>query len=239
MRVLIACEYSGRVRDAFIAKGHEAISCDLLPSDRPGPHYQGDVFDIINDGFDLMIAHPPCTYLSVSGLHWNGRTPGRAEKTEQAIDFVRRLMSAKIKRKAIENPISCISSMIRKPDQIIQPYNFGEDASKSTCLWLEGLPLLKNTEFFDPRYACCGTSFSFDLGKYGCPNCCGQNVAKARWGNQTDSGQNKLAPSKDRWKLRSTTFQGIANAMADQWGSENVIVKKDNFTMDLFGKLTA
>jgi len=198
MNVLVACEYSGRVRDAFIKQGHTAISCDLLPSDSTkGLHYQGDVLDIINDGFDLMIAHPPCTYLSVSGLHWNKRTPGRAEKTEDALQFVQLLMDAPIPRIALENPISCISSRIRKPDQIIQPYDFGEDASKSTCLWLKGLPLLVGTSYIKPRIV----------------------NDRPRWSNQTDSGQNKLAPSDDRWKLRSTTFQGIADAMANQWGN--------------------
>jgi hypothetical protein len=223
MKVLIACEYSGRVRDAFIAAGHEAISCDLLPTEVDGPHYQGGVFDIINDGFDLMIAHPPCTYLSVSGLHWNARGAlvdgrPRQELTEQALCFVRRLMDADIPRIAIENPVSCISSRIRKPDQVIQPYNFGEDASKKTCLWLKGLRPLESTAFYPPRMVCCGHVIEDELGKYWCPVCNGKNIARNRWGNQTDSGQNKIAPSVDRWKERSRTFQGIAKAMADQWG---------------------
>jgi hypothetical protein len=114
MRVLVACKYSGRVRDAFVAAGHEAISCDLLPTESPGPHYQGDVFDIIDDGWDLMVAHPPCTYLAVSGLHWNKRILGRAEKTEEALDFVQRLLNTDIEKIALESPISCISSRIRK-----------------------------------------------------------------------------------------------------------------------------
>jgi len=204
MKVLIACEYSGTVRDAFTKLGHYAISCDLLPSDRPkGNHYQGNVFDIIDDGFDLMIAHPPCTYLSVSGLHWNSRTPGRSEKTEEGLRFVRNLMSANIDKIIIENPISCISSRIRKPDQIIQPYNFGENASKSTCLWLKGVNKLINGVYIEPRII----------------------NGKPRWGNQTDSGQNKLAPSLERWKIRSTTYQGIADAMAEQWGNPKQIFK--------------
>lgn len=196
MRVLVACEYSGRVRDAFIAKGHDAMSCDLLPTDSPGPHYQGDVRDILNDGWDLMIAHPPCTYLSVSGMHWTTRGLRDPQLTEDALDFVRMLMSAKIPKKCIENPVSVISSRIKKPSQIIQPWWFGEDASKKTCLWLEGLEPLKPTNIIE-----------------------GKKInSKTVWGNQTASGQNKLSPSDDRWKKRSETFLGVAKAMADQWG---------------------
>lgn len=196
MRVLVACEYSGRVRDAFIARGHDAMSCDLLPTDATGPHYQGDVMDIIADGWDLMVAHPPCTYLSVSGMHWTTRGLRDPQLTEDALDFVRLLMAAPIGKIAIENPISIISSRIRKPDQIITPYQFGHDASKKTCLWLKNLPPLRPTNFVEPRVV----------------------NGKPRWGNQTDSGQNKLAPSADRWKIRSETYSGIAQAMADQWG---------------------
>jgi len=192
LKVLVACEYSGRVRDAFIARGHDAMSCDLLPTDATGPHYQGDVFDIINDGWDLMVAHPPCTYLSVSGMHWTTRGLRDPQLTEDALAFVQRLMDAPIKRIAIENPISIISSRIRKPDQIIQPWWFGHDASKKTCLWLKNLPLLTPTDMLP-------------------------GDAKTRRGNQTASGQNKLPPSKDRWKIRSETYQGIADAMAAQW----------------------
>lgn len=191
MKILIACEYSGTVRDAFLRGGHDAISCDLLPTDSPGPHYQGDVFDIINDGWDLMIAHPPCTYLAGSGLHWNKRNPERAALTEQALKFVQALMDAPIPRIAIENPVSCISTRIRKPDQIIQPWMFGEDASKKTCLWLKNLPLLTPTDV----------------------------LKKDRYANQTASGQNNLGPSPDRWKIRSKTYQGIADAIASQWGN--------------------
>jgi len=193
MKILVACEYSGVVRDAFIGGGHNAMSCDLLPTDVPGPHYQGDVFDIINDGWDLMVAHPPCTYLSVSGMHWTTRGLRDPQLTEDALAFVQRLMTAPIERIAIENPISVISSRIRKPDQIIQPWWFGHDASKKTCLWLIGLPLLKPTDMLP-------------------------GDAKTRRGNQTASGQNKLPPSKDRWKIRSATYKGIADAMAEQWG---------------------
>jgi hypothetical protein len=192
MRVLVACEYSGVVRDAFIARGHYAMSCDLLPTDAIGPHYQGDVFNVINDNWDLMIAHPPCTYLSVSGMHWTTRGLRDPQLTEDALRFVQRLMDAPIERIAIENPISVISSRIRKPDQIVQPWWFGHDASKKTCLWLKNLPLLTPTDML-------------------------AGDSKTRRGNQTASGQNKLPPSKDRWKLRSATYQGIADAMAAQW----------------------
>jgi len=197
MKVLIACEYSGVVRDAFIDRGHDAMSCDLLPTDAIGPHYQGDVADVINDGWDLMIAHPPCTYLSSSGLHWNKRLPGRAEKTSKALDFVRFLLDAPIDRIALENPVGCISTQIRRPDQYIHPYQYGHDASKKTGLWLRNLPQLEPTEFCLPRMV------------DGLP----------RWANQTDSGQNVLGPSEDRWKVRSQTYAGIASAMAEQWGN--------------------
>lgn len=192
MRVLIACEYSGTVRDAFIKQGHDAMSCDLLPTDAPGPHHQGDVFDIIGDGWDLMIAHPPCTYLSVSGMHWTTRGLRDPKLTEDALSFVRQLMDAPIDKIAIENPVSVISSRIRKPDQIVQPWWFGDDASKKTCLWLKNLPKLTPTNMLEGDH-------------------------KTRRANQTETGQNKLAPSKDRWKIRSKTYQGIADAMSKQW----------------------
>jgi hypothetical protein len=195
MRVLVACEYSGVVRDAFRARGHDAMSCDLLPTDSPGPHYQGPVQDIIGQGWDLMIAHPPCTYLSVSGMHWTKRGLRDPQLTEDALAFVQSLMDAPIGRIAIENPISVISSRIRKPDQIIHPRMFGHDASKATCLWLKGLPQLRPTQTIAPRIV----------------------NGRKRWGNQTDSGQNRLSPSPDRWKLRSETYRGIAQAMSDQW----------------------
>lgn len=196
MKVLVACEYSGAVRDAFIARGHDAMSCDLLPTDVPGPHYQGDVSNIINDGWDLMVAHPPCTYLSVSGMHWTKRGLRDPKLTEDALEFVNLLLNAPIARIALENPVSVISSRIRRPDQIISPWQFGHDASKKTCLWLKGLPMLQPTKIIEPRVI----------------------DGKKRWGNQTDSGQNKLPPSKDRWKIRSETYRGIAEAMAEQWG---------------------
>ena len=197
MKILIACEQSGTVRDAFIAAGHDAMSCDILPSDKPGPHYQGDVLDVLGDGWDMMIAHPPCTYLATSGLHWNKRRPERAQQTEDALRFVREFLVADIEHIALENPIGCISSRIRKPDQIIQPWMFGHDASKATCLWLKNLPLLCETDLVEPRLV----------------------AGKRRWANQTDSGQNRLPPSADRAKIRSVTYQGIADAMAAQWGS--------------------
>jgi site-specific DNA-cytosine methylase len=171
------------------------MSCDLLPSEQPGPHHQGDVRELLGQEWDLLIAHPPCTYLSVSGMHWTTRGLRDPKLTEDALDFVRLFMDAPIERIAIENPVSIISSRIRKPDQIIQPHQFGHDASKKTCLWLKGLPLLKPTQMVEPRIV----------------------NGKQRWGNQTDSGQNKLPPSKDRWKLRSKTYEGIADAMAAQW----------------------
>lgn len=150
MRVLIACEFSGTVRDAFLARGHDAMSCDLLPTEAPGPHYQGDVLDVLDDGWDMMIAHPPCTHLAVSGARWF--KDKQAEQAE-ALDFVRRLMRAPIARRCIENPVSIISSRIRKPDQIIQPWQFGHGETKATCLWLTGLPLLQPTSIVDGREA--------------------------------------------------------------------------------------
>ena len=195
MRILIACESSGVVRDAFRARGHFAMSCDLLSAERPGPHHQGDVRELLDQEWDLLIAHPPCTYLSVSGMHWTTRGLRDPKLTEDALDLVRLFMNAPIERIAIENPVSVISSRIRKPDQIIQPHQFGHDASKKTCLWLKGLPLLKPTQMVEPRMV----------------------NGRPRWANQTDSGQNKLPPSKDRWKLRSKTYEGIADAMAAQW----------------------
>ena len=200
MKVLVSCEFSGTVRDAFIKRGHEAISCDLLPTEAPGPHIQADVMEIPDlEGFDLMIAHPPCTYLCVSGLHWNTRIPGRQEQTEKALAFVRRLLAFPISRIALENPVGCISTQIRKADQIIQPWEYGHPESKATCLWLKGLPLLVPSAILQP------TEF--------------QANGKPRWLNQTGSGQSNLGPSKYRWKLRSKTYQGIGEAMAEQWGN--------------------
>ena len=195
MKVLVACEYSGTVRDAFIAAGHEAMSCDLLGTDAPGPHYQGDVRDVLDYPWDLMIAHPPCTHLSVSGSRHFERKRMQGLQQSSASFFLM-LSKAAIPRIAIENPICVMSTLWRKPDQTIQPYHFGHDASKATCLWLKGLPPLRATSFVEPRMI----------------------DGKPRWANQTDSGQNKLPPSDDRWKIRSETFAGIAQAMASQWG---------------------
>ena len=192
MRVLVACEFSGTVRNAFAKRGHTVVSCDLLPTEsdcvEDSSHYQGDIRDLLDrGGWDLMISHPPCTHLAVSGARWF--KDKQAEQVE-ALDFVRLLLDADIPRIALENPVSIISSRIRKPDQIIQPWMFGHDASKKTCLWLKNLPLLQPTDV----------------------------IEKDLYANQTPSGQNKLGPSEDRWKLRSMTYTGIAEAMADQWG---------------------
>ena len=181
LRVLVACEYSGRVRDAFIRAGHDALSCDLLPTEVPGPHYQGDVTDLLGDGWDLGIFHPPCTHLAVSGARWF--KDKKAEQAE-ALDFVRLLLDAPIPRIALENPISVISSHIRKPDQIIQPWQFGHGVTKATCLWLKNLPPLTPT-----------------------------NIVEGR-----EARVHRMPPGPDRWKERSRTFEGVAQAMADQWG---------------------
>jgi hypothetical protein len=194
-RALIACESSGRVRDALRRRGWDAYSCDILPS--RGPHLQTDVRNVLRDGWDLMIAHPPCTYLCSSGLHWNGRRPGRQALTDAALEFVRLLLEAPIPHIGLENPRGCIGSRIRRANQIIQPYEFGHDASKETHLWLQGLPTLQPTRYIAPRIV----------------------GGRKRWANQTDSGQNRLPPSADRWQLRAETYQGIADAMADQWGT--------------------
>ena len=190
MRVLIACEYSGAVRDGFIKKGHEAVSCDILPTDVPGPHYEGDIFDIINDGWDLMIAFPPCTHLAVSGAkHFaKKREDGRQQ---QGIDFFMKMINANIPKIAVENPVGIMSSIYRKPDQIIQPWQFGDQAQKTTCLWLKGLPLLKHTNIVDK-----GEFYISPSGK-----------KLPKW-----YSDNKYA------KVRSKTFQGIADAMSEQWG---------------------
>lgn len=201
MRVLVGCEYSGRVRDAFIAAGHEAMSCDLLDTEAPGPHYKGDVFDVVGDGWDLAIFHPPCTYLSRSGMHWTSRGLRDPQLTEDALEFVQRLLQAPIPKIALENPVGAISVRVRKPDQIIQPYMFGDDASKKTCLWLKGLPKLEPTAYVQPRLVTlCGATYH-------------------RWANQTDRGQDRASHSADRWKVRSATYPGIASAMAQQWGA--------------------
>ncbi len=182
MRVLVACEFSGTVRDAFAGFGHDAWSCDLLPTERPGQHFQCGVMDVLDEGWDLMIAHPPCTHLAVSGSRWfKDKQPEQAA----ALAFVRELMNAPIERIAIENPISVISSRIRKPDQIVQPWMFGHGETKATCLWLKNLPKLTPT-----------------------------NIVEGR-----EPKVHRMSPGPDRWKRRSRTYEGIAYAMASQWGS--------------------
>lgn len=178
----------------------------------PGPHYQGDVRDILGGGWTVLIGHPTCTYLASSGIHWNRRRPGRAAKTEEAVAFFRLLLSAPIPYIALENPVGVISTRIRKPDQIIQPYQFGADASKKTCLWLKGLPPLQPTQNVAPRLVCCGTVVSGV-----CAMCAGAKSPRPRWANQTNSGQNKLSPAANRGHLRSITYPGVAAAMAAQW----------------------
>ena len=184
MRVLVACEYSGRVRDAFRRRGHDAMSCDLLPTEVDGPHYQGPVQDVLDDGWDLMIAHPPCTDLAISGCaHFAKKyADGRVDR---ALDFVRLLMAAPIERWCIENPVSLISSRICKPNQIIQPWEFGHGECKATCFWLKNLPRLKPTKHVPGR----------------------------------EERILAMGPSPDRWKERSRTFEGVAEAMGEQWGN--------------------
>ncbi len=206
MRVLIGCAASGIVREAFRRRGFDAWECDLRPSEDGGPHIVGDVLDVIaSQHWDVLIAHPPCTYLAGSGLHWNKRRPGRAKQTEAALAFVRALWSAPVKHIAIENPVGCIGTRIAPPSQSIQPYEFGDDASKRTCLWLRNLPRLRPAP--SARFA--GRMVEWPRGS-------GRMVE--RWGNQTDSGQNKEPPSETRWIERSRTYPGIAEAMAEQWG---------------------
>jgi len=182
MKILIACEFSGTVRDAFAAAGHNAWSCDLLPTEKPGQHVQGDVLNILGDGWDLMVCHPPCTRLCVSGARWFHLYH---QEQIEALEFVRCLLNAPIPRIALENPVSVISSKIRKPDQIIQPWQFGHGETKKTCLWLKGLTPLMPTKIVEGR----------------------------------EPRIHRLPPSNDRWKERSRTFPGIAQAMACQWGS--------------------
>ncbi len=189
MKVLIACEYSGRVRDAFIRAGHDAMSCDLLPTDAPGPHYEGSLFDVIDYPWDLAIFHPPCTHLAVSGSrHFAAkRMDGRQQS---AVSFFMQIVrrAAHIPRTAIENPVCVMSSLYRQPDQVIQPWMFGHGETKATCLWLKGLPKLRPTDIVEGR----------------------------------EPRIHKMPPSADRWKLRSATYQGVADAMANQWGGEMV-----------------
>lgn len=187
MKVLIACEFSGVVRDAFLKKGHDVYSCDLLPSDSTR-HIVGDVLNELDKGWDLMIAHPPCTHLAVSGAAW---FKNKVSEQKEALEFVRKLLNAPIEKIALENPVGVISTKIRKPDQIIQPYQFGHMEQKKTCLWLKGLPKLIPTN----------------------------NVYEEmmRLPKNKRERLHYLPPSPDRWKLRSITYKGIAEAMANQW----------------------
>ncbi len=196
MKVLVACEYSGIVRDAFSKKGHDAWSCDILPTENPGNHIKGDVLEHLDKGWDLMIAHPPCTHLSVSGARWftEGKKPWSLQI--EALDFVKKLLDAPINKIALENPISVISSKIKKPTQIIQPYQFGHKVRKTTCLWLNNLPKLKATKIVEPEIIKAKN---------------GKTFSKFHW-------ETWRLNKKDRGKARSRFFEGIAEAMADQWG---------------------
>lgn len=220
MRVLVACEFSGRVRDAFAAIGHDAWSCDLLPTESPGNHIQRDCLQVLEAGWDLVIAHPPCTYLT-SSAEWALKDPdferypgvgyhqklapgtlfgqARREARREAIELFKKILNAPVSKIAIENPVGCISKKVKESTQRIQPYEHGEDAKKTTCLWLKGLPNLRPTKYIPPRMV----------------------DGKPRWANQTDSGQNRVTPSKDRWAERSLTPIGIALAMAMQWGVDS------------------
>lgn len=181
MRVLVACEYSGRVRDAFLARGHDAMSVDFLDSETPGPHYKGDMWEVVHDGWDLMVAHPPCTHLALSGNRWWAGSPER----RAAARFVMAIAAAPVKRIAIENPVSALSTLWRKPDQYIHPWQFGHGETKKTGLWLLNLPKLVPTNIVDGR----------------------------------EARVHRMSPGPDRWRDRSRTYPGIAQAMADQWGT--------------------
>ena len=197
MKVLIACEYSGIVRDAFAAKGHDAWSCDILPTESPGNHFQGDILEHLDKGWDLMIAHPPCTHLAVSGARWftEGKKPWSLQ--EDALNFVRKLLDAPIDKIALENPVSVISTKIKKPNQIIQPFEYGHDVTKRTCLWLKNLPNLKPTKIVKPDIVLVN----------------GKKMSRMHY-------ESFKLPSKERSKVRSKFYTGIAQAMADQWGTD-------------------
>jgi len=197
MKVLVACEYSGIVRDAFAAKGHDAWSCDILPTESPGNHFQGDVLKHLDKGWDLMIAHPPCTHLAVSGARWftEGKKPWSLQI--EALDFVRKLLDAPIDKIALENPVSVISTKIKKPNQIIQPFEYGHDVTKKTCLWLKNLPNLKPTKIVKPDIVLVN----------------GKKMSRMHY-------ESFKLPSKERSKVRSKFYTGIAKAMANQWGND-------------------
>lgn len=204
MRVLVACEFSGVVRDAFARAGHYAVSCDLLPSETPGLHIEADVLSVLGDGWDLMIAHPPCTHLAVSGARYfaEKKADGRQDA---ALDFVRALLAAPIPRICLENPVSIISSRIRKPDQIIQPHFFGHAETKATCLWLKNLPALLPTNMVEPDFMRRPDGSYYTDKK-------GKRYSRIHYMTRRVNGE-------DRWKARSRTYSGIAEAMADQWGN--------------------
>jgi hypothetical protein len=244
IRVLVGCEKSGAVRDAFRALGAEAWSVDVEPAEVDANarglghiyHLRGDVrrvlaghipADMVSHSsyrktptfirWDLAVMHPECRYLCSSGIHWNKRRPERAGKTAEAYEFALELWNAPIPRLALENSVGVLSTLWRKPDQIVQPYQFGHDASKQTALWLRGLSPLRPTKWIEPRYVCCGEVLPEGVGLYGCPNCCGDKRALPRWSNQTNSGQNRLSPSPTRSAQRAATYPGIAAAMAATW----------------------
>ena len=195
MKVLVACEFSGVVRDAFHERGHDVISCDFLPTEKPGRHYQGNVRDIIDNRWDLMIAHPPCTYLAVCANRSFLNNPDRWDRRLDAIKFVHFLMNCDIPKICTENPVGVISTHIRKPDQYIQPYEYGHRDSKKTGLWLKNLPLLKPTNIVSPEWV---TATS------------GKRYSKTAWYCQSSN-------NPENAKTRSRTYQGVADAMADQW----------------------
>lgn len=203
MKVLVACEYSGRVRDAFAVLGHDAMSCDLLPTEAPGKHYQGDVRDVLYEEWDLIVAHPPCTYLSIAGNRWfnEDRYGEKARKRKldrlDAISFFKLFTQVECQKVAIENPVGFMSKAWKKPSQIVHPYQFGDAERKATCLWLKGLPLLKPTEIVEPEI------IAYKNGK----------GTDSPWHMKTLS-----LPAEQRRKERSRTFVGIAKAMAEQWG---------------------
>lgn len=226
MKVLVACEFSGVVRDAFKARGHDAWSCDILPTEVEGQHIQGDVLEILGDDWDLMIAHPPCTYLCVAGNKWfkpqyKDRFPNRPQQREDAVKFFMALANAPIPRIAIENPICIMSSRWRKPDQIIQPYYFGDPHLKKTCLWLNNLPRLNHYPEDTLTHKKTHVEPKFVTYKSR-TNKSGNSKYPLAWSGKVKTTRMpmawKLGPSPDRWKIRSTTFQGIAGAMAEQWG---------------------